>query len=199
MTYRKIKYVFLLGLIFLNLHLLIPFGDYCSGFAEVLLYILFGGLFFLTFLMFSTIDLVRKIKKKVKFDFIPVFLLIFFLTANWIVLTRENRKFWKKAELEGVFEINDEQVAKLILYNNGTFDVVVSYIESNCVYSGRYLIQNQNLTLKRSDLEEQTNMTFTTKYRIDLQGSLLLPFDSTFERIKIEKLGATKAIHHAEY
>lgn len=191
MTYRVIKYGLLTGLAILTFYQSFPFGDYCSGLVEALSIVILGGLFLISFAIFLTIDLIGTLKKKRKFDFLPLTILTVFLVGNSFLLDNEKDKFWTDKELVGNSEVGDLRAAQIILYSNQTFSVSTSYVDWSCTYSGRYSIQENILRLERDDLEEKTNNVFTTNYEIRKSDSLLIPLKSGIEKIRIEKLGTT--------
>jgi hypothetical protein len=194
MTYRVTKYGLLIGLTILAFYQNFPFGDYCSGLVEALALVLFGGLFIISFLVFLTIDLVKKFKRKQKFDFAPLIILSVFLIGNTLLLENEKDKFWTDKELIGSVEVGDLRAAQIVLYSNQTFSIRTSYVDWSCTYSGRYSIQENILRLERDDLEETTNNVFTNKYEILKSDSLLIPMKSGIEKIRIKKLGTTQHI-----
>ena len=147
---------------------------------------LFGGLFILAFIIFLIFDIIRLTKFKKKFDFVTIIFFIVFILSDSLILYAANEKFWKKKELVGKVESENMEIGRLILYRNGTFDAKTLYIEAQCTYGGEYTLKNKILTLNRNDLEEKTEKTFTTEYKLDLEDSVLIPKDSLFLKIKIE-------------
>jgi hypothetical protein len=194
MTYRVIKYGLLTGLTILTFYQNFPFGDYCSGLVEALSFVILGGLFLISFVIFLTIDLIKTFKKKQKFDFLPLVILTVFLAGNSLLLDNEKEKFWTDKELVGNVEVGDLRAAQIVLYSNQTFSVRTSYVDWSCTYSGRYSIQENILRLERDNLEVETNNVFTNKYEILKSDSLLIPLKSGIEKIKIKKLGTTQHI-----
>ncbi len=188
MTYRVIKYGLLTVLTILTFYQNFPFGDYCSGLVEALSFVLMGGLFLISFVIFLIIDLVKTFKKKRKFDFIPLAILTVFLIGNSLLLDNEKDKFWTDMELVGNVEVGDLRAAQIVLYSNQTFSVRTSYVDWSCTYSGRYSIQDNILQLERDDLEKETDNVFTNKYEIQKSDSLLIPLKSGIEKVKIKKL-----------
>lgn len=186
MTYRIIKYGLLTGLTILTFYQNCPFGDYCSGLVEALSFVILGGLFLISFLIFITIDLIKTFKKKRKFDFLTFIILTVFLVGNSLLLDNEKDKFWTDKELVGKVEVGDLRAAQIVLYTNQTFSVWTSYVDWSCTYSGRYYIQENILRLERDDLEEVTNNVFTNKYEILKSDSLLIPLKSGIEKIRIK-------------
>ncbi|MFW5983293.1 MAG: hypothetical protein ACOCQ4_02240 [bacterium] len=189
MTYRIIKYGLLIGLTILTFYQNFPFGDYCSGLVEALLFVILGGLFLISFAVFLTIDLVKTFKKKRKFDFLPLVILTIFLVGNSLLLNNEKDKFWTDKELVGNIEVGDLRAAQIVLYSNQMFSVRTSYVDYSCTYSGRYSIRENILRLERDNFEKETNNVFTTEYEIQKSDSLLIPLESGIETIKIKKLG----------
>lgn len=195
MLYKTAKYCILIIFSILTLYQIFPFGDYCSGLVQLILMVIFGGLFLLSFLIFTVIDIIRFKRRRKKFDYIPAFILVFFLFISYIFLTSENEKFWTKLALTGQIDVGDLRSAKIKLYQNNTFSVRVSYVDFSCIYQGKYKVENDTLTLLRKDLPELTNNLFTTKYEYSYQDHLLVPVDTTFEKIKY-KLGITSGLHN---
>jgi hypothetical protein len=184
MAYRIIKYVLLAGFFLFTMYQIIPFGDYCSGIVEVLLFIVFGGLFVVSFIIFLAIDIFRTFRKKSRFDFIPIILMIIFIGTNLLIYGNESPRFWKKVQLKGVIEKEFGERGELILYTDGTFDAKCRFIELSCTYTGEYTINDNVLTLIRKNIEELTDSTFTTKYLIESVDSLNMTSEVQFKELK---------------
>ena len=179
----------MIGLAILTFYQNFPIGDYCSGLVEALSFVFLGGLFLISFAIFLAIDLVKKFKKKRKFDFLPLLILAVFLTGNTLLLENEKDKFWTDIELVGNVDVGDLRAAQLVLYSNKTFRITISYVDWSCTYTGQYSIRENILRLERNGLEEETNDVFTTEYAIHTSDSLLIPLKKGIDRIKIKKTG----------
>ena len=187
MIYKITKYSLLTVFILLTLYQNAPISDYCYGLAHVIAFILFGGLFLLTFLIYTFIDLYQLIRFKKRFDYLLLVLLGLFLMINYVFLNFEDKKMWTdKVCIGRVQDQNDLNAASIILYENFTFAVTNSYVDWSCTYQGNFGIKDEILTLKRKDLPELTKNIFTDKYKFDLKDSLLIPVDNGFEKIKIK-------------
>lgn len=187
MTYRYIKYGLLTALFIVTLYQVIPFGDYCSGLVQVITFILFGGLFLLSFLIFTFVDLYRLKKAQKKFDFIHLLFLGFFLLINYISLVSDGQKFWTDKICTGQVQgQGDLHASQIRLYSNNTFSVTISYVNWSCTYQGSYEIKNDILVLKRKEIPKLTDSVFNDTYKIDFKDSLLIPINKRFEKIEIK-------------
>lgn len=169
----------------LTLYQILPIGDYCSGLVQALLMIIFGGLLILSFIVFTIVDVVRLIRKKIRFDFLPLIIITVFFSVFFIFINSETDKFWTKTTLTGQTDEGDLRAAQIQLYSNNSFSVRISYVDWSCTYQGDYKINNDTLFLKRDDLTELTNNVFDTKYKFSYQDSLLIPIDKKCKKIKI--------------
>lgn len=184
-----IKYGVLVILGLVVLYQYIPIGDYCSGLLNFLNFLFYGGLLLLAFLVISIIDLVRYLRKKQKFDFIPLILIVLFGTAWSFLYQHENEKFWTAKVLEGYFAIEGTpRSGNLTLYKNGSFGATLYSADYDCTFQGEYSIENGKLTLHRRDLNSLTNDVFTTEYLVDKKDNILKPIDRKFETININRI-----------
>ena len=111
---------------------------------------------------------------------------IFFSLILYSLIKNGHNKFWIKQTLIGRI-INEHQPTNgmLKLYKNGTFEVSMYYVDSNCTYVGDYEIQNDTIKLNRKNLESETNNYFTTKYIIIKEEKKMKPLNGKFEEIKL--------------
>jgi hypothetical protein len=184
MTYKITKYGLLITLALLTLYQILPIGDYCSGIVQALLMFIFGGILILSFIIFTVIDASRLIRKKIKYDFIPLIIITLFFSVFFIFINSEIDKFWTKTTLTGQIDEGDLRAAQIQLYSNNTFAVRISYIDWSCTYQGDYKISNDTLFLMRDDLMKLTNNVFDSKYKFSYQDSLLIPVDRKCKMIK---------------
>ena len=76
-------------------------------------------------------------------------------------------KFWTKTILTGKIESEHKPTSgKLKLYENGTFEISIRYVDFTCNYSGNYKIHENSLKLERENLESETENFFTSEYRV---------------------------------
>ena len=186
MRYRLIKSGLLIALAILTLYQILPFGDYCSGLVQIILMLVFGGFLILTFLVFTVIDIVRLIRKKVNFDFIPLIIMLLVGLTFYIFINADSDKFWTKTKLTGQIDVGDLRGAQMQLYDNNTFAVRISYVDWTCTYQGNFKIIGDTLILEKVELPELTDHVFNTKYKLSQQDSLLIPFDKKYNTIKIK-------------
>ncbi len=184
MIYKIAKYTLLLLFAFLALYQFFPTGDYCvSGMMIAFMWLFFGGLFVLAFIIFLVIDITRNIRKKTKFDIIPTVLMVGFILLNlvWINNLEDNSRMWKDIQWKGTLR-SEAGDGDLMLYTDGTFDAKCQYTEHSCYFFGAYSIENNKLTLVKNDLEELTDHRFTAEYFVH-GDSLFVPVDSVFGEI----------------
>ena len=193
MIYRIIKYGLLIVLIILTLSYEFPTGDYVSGLGRAICIILFLGLLILSFIIFTIIDFIRFMKKKSRFDFIPVTIIIIFFIAFLNLSNSENDKFWTKTVLTA--QTDDGTEAQLKLYGNNTFLVKIPHSDCSFHYQGDYKIHNDTLILERKDLPELTSKLVGTRYKVSKHDSMLIPFDNEYKKFKIKTVCNTPVRH----
>lgn len=167
----------------------IPIGDYCHGLVNGFIFLFFGAIFILTFLIITIRDIIKHFKKKQKFDFIPLFLALLLGVSCHIIMGMENKKFWTKKILFGNIEMDGTpRSGTLKLYKNGSFGATHHYVDFSCTFQGYYEIKKDTLYLNRKDLGQLTEGLFTTTYSIDRKNNILEPTIKNFNVIKIVKI-----------
>ena len=168
------------------LYKFLPIGDYCGGFVGLINYVLFGGLLLLSFSIITIIDLVKLWKKKQKFDFIPLFIVLAIGILFYFQNGLKNKKFWTEKTLSGRIEIESTPKSGLLrLYENGTFGATLYSADYSCTFQGKYELTDNRLNLKREDLAELTEDVFTTEYTIDKKNKTIKPINKKFGLIEI--------------
>jgi len=189
--YKAIKYGILAILGVFAVYQIFPirFGDYCDELENLITFIYSGGLFLFSFLVFLLIDLIRTIKKKIKFDYIPCIFLVVFIAVSFLSFQIENEKFWTKPILAGYVVLGEDLFGAehLILYENKTFSIKQQKVLGRCTYQGKYFIKQDTLVLKRNNLPEPINKLFCTKYLINQTDSILIPLDKEYKIIDFKK------------
>jgi len=184
--YKKIKYGILVFLFVYTLIINLKYGDYsndyCSGITNVILFYFMTAFFIIVFLVFLIIDLILTLKLKKKFDFVPVLLLIVFVSVNFSLFSATNNNYWKSVSMEGKLEDRDK-IGTLILFTDYTFKAQNIKYEYYCAHQGKYHIENDTLILDYIGIEDKTESYFTTKYLIS--DSILQPVNLNFSRIKL--------------
>ena len=170
----------------LTLYQIMPIGDYSSGLEKIFLLIILGGLLILSFIVFVIVDIVRFIKMKRKFDFVPLIIITLFLTVFLIFNNSKTDKFWTKTILTGQIVEGDLRAAQIQLYRNNTFAIRISYVDWCFTYQGDYTIKKDTLFLNRDDINKLTNNEFDTKYTFSYRDSLLIPINKKCKMIKIK-------------
>ncbi len=167
----------------------IPIGDYCSGLLNGLNFLFFGGLLILTFLIITIRDLLKLFKKRQRFDFIPLFLILLFGVVTYSLIGLENEKFWTKRTLVGIIEVyGTPKSGTLKLYKNGSFGATYHKADYSCTFQGNYDMKNDTLCLNRKELNELTEKVFTTEYIIDQKNNILKPTNESFKTIEIKTI-----------
>ena len=190
MKYKITKYGLLIVLGIIAVYQIFPIriGDYCEGVINGIAFMFFGSLFLCCFLIFLLIDLVRTMKKKIKFDYIPCVFLCVFIAINLLSFQFKNDKFWTETILIGNVVLDEDLFSneQLILYKNKTFSIKTQYIASNCTRQGKYSIKQDTLILKRNDLSKLTDNLFCTKYLIRQTDSTLIPIEKGYNIINFK-------------
>jgi len=190
MKYKITKYGLLtiLGVFAVYQVFPIRIGDYREGMINGIAFMFFGSLFLCCFSIFLLIDLVRTMKKKIKFDYIPCVFLCVFIAINLLSFQFKNDKFWTETILIGNVVLDEDLFSgeRLILYKNKTFSVKTKYPEYSCTYQGKYSIKQDTLILKRNDLSKLTDNLFCTKYLIRQTDSTLIPIEKGYKIINFK-------------
>ena len=187
--YKIIKYGLLIFCGIFAIYQVFPIhiGDYCSELLDVFAFVLFGGLFIFSFLIFLIVDLVRKIKYGNKFDYIPCVFLAIFIGICFLSFQIDGKKIWTDEILTTKGIQNDylDNNTHLTLYKNGTFVASSGYGSRYCTYQGKYSINQDTLKLKRDELPKLTDKQLCTKYLICKSDCVLIPLEEGFDKIKI--------------
>ena len=134
-------------------------------------------------------NLIRIKKKNVKFDFIPLILVLIFGTVWYLIIDLPDKKFWTEKSLIGFIEMEGTpKSGTLELFKNGSFGASYHRADYSCTYQGNYEIIDNRLVLKRTDLTELTDKVFTTEYLINRKGNVLKPMKNGFMEIGISKI-----------
>jgi hypothetical protein len=167
----------------------LPIGDYCSGLLNFLHSLFLVGLLIIIIFVLAIRNLIQIKKRKIKFDFIPLILVLFFGTMWYFLVNMTDKKFWTDKSLIGFVEIEGTpKSGTLVLFNNGSFGASHHHADYSCTYQGDYEIIDNLLILKRADLSELTDKVFTTEYLINRTDSILKPKKNGFMTIGISKI-----------
>lgn len=184
---KTIQYLILVIIGILLSYQFLPIGNYCVGIASFFKFLFLGLIFIITFVVIILINLNLKIKHKQKFDFIPSIIFIFFSATVFCLIQNDYEKFWTKTILTGKIEHNDiPKVGTLKLFENGTFEVRIRFVDFSCIYNGNYIIQEDLVKLEHENLENETENYFTTEYKIYSKENRMKPLKKEFEEIVIE-------------
>lgn len=183
---KIIKYIILILLGSLMLYQFIPIGDYCDGMANGLFFLALGVLFLLAFLIILIFDIIKRVKHKQQFDFIPLIIFIIVVGCNYSLLKVENKKFWTTEVLIADLEQdNFIRTNRITLYNNNSFAITDFRTDYQCTIQGNYTLKGDTLKLDRKDLSELTDNVFTSHYIISKSDSILVAINKKFENIMI--------------
>lgn len=171
----------------LLLYTLLPIGDYCTG-MHTGIAIAFLGLVLLVVLLVITIrDILLLVRKKEKFDFVPVLLFLFFIGAGYWISNLNNKKFWTKEIMAAFYNGPESSDTDLILYANNSFAVSHRYVDGNCTKQGKYRISNDTLYLEHPDLLADKRDSVATRYIIDRRKNALIAVNNKFPQLTIIK------------
>ena len=184
---KALQYLILIIIGILLNYQFLPFGDYCVGLFSILKFLLIGGIFVVIVSVICLINLNDRIKNKRKFDFIPVIIFFIFSLTTYFLVENDYDKFWTKTILTGKIESEHKPTSgKLKLYENGTFEISIRYVDFTCNYSGNYKIHENSLKLERENLESETENFFTSEYRVYSKERKMKPLKKEFEEIVIQ-------------
>lgn len=188
MKKKLITYGILIVLGYLFLKPIIPIGDYCAGLLGALNFFFIGVLLIITLLILTIINIIGIRKNKIRFDFIPLAIVIILGVTYFSILEQDDRKFWTKTIVSGWIEIESTpKSGSLKLFKNGTFAATLHSADYSCTFQGDYELTGVNLNLKRADLSELTEDVFTTEYILDKNTQTLNPVGKKFGIIEIRK------------
>jgi len=128
-------------------------------------------------------NLVEVTKKKQRFDFIPLLIMLFFGISVFIISNLEDKKFWTNVILIGNIE---SEKSRLVLYEDNTFALNFSEIDYSCTYQGNYKVDKDTIILERLGIENLTYNKFTSKYIINLKERILEPLEKNSQILRIE-------------
>ncbi len=189
MTLKTIKHTILVLLGLLMLYQFIPIGDYCNGLLNGLLFLALGALFLLAFLIILFFDIIKRVKHKQPFDFIPLAIFIIIVGSNYSLLKTDNKKFWTTEVLVGDLENNNfSRTNRIILYKNNSFAITSYRADYSCTIQGHYALKGDTLKLNRKGLSKLTDNAFTSHYIISKRDSTFVALDTNFKTIKINTL-----------
>lgn len=170
------------------LYHLLPIGDYCEGLLGFFNTLFFGGLLLFAFVVITVFDLIRFWRKKRRFDLIPLAIVLVVGLLCYVHQGLKNKKFWTEKTLAGGIEVQSTpRSGYLHLYKNGTFGATFNSADYSCTFQGKYELNGNSLTLKRPELGELTEGTFTTEYLIDREKKTITPADKNFGVLVIHK------------
>jgi|GEM_PF-984907 len=184
LVYKITKYATLFILHALVLYLLLPLGDFCSGFVEGFGSFLLTGLFIAAFAVFTVIDLSGHAGEK-RVDYISLAWLGLFVVSLFAVISAGDRKFWTSRTLEAETQDEPGRSGKLILYSNNSFSAEKRDLEWSCTWQGEYEIRKSVIILRRDDLVSGSDSVFATEYQIDLKNNALVPAAPGFQKMQI--------------
>lgn len=159
----------------------INFGDYCTGMPDGLAWILFWFIFLLAFSIFIGIDLYRK-----KFDKYVLMVFFLVLVTNMGLPSLLEWISFRNTYLNGIVKTTYRE-KEIEFYKNNEFTIRIPEYEWTCFLKGEYLIKGDSLILTKERLIQETDSSFTYKYKIDLKNKILIP-SKEFDTIKITRI-----------
>lgn len=135
-------------------------GDGCIGMPEGIWFILLSIVYLLALTIVLTTSLIRYYKRKGKFNFYP--LLATCIVVFSVILSSKSEIFESPTSLYAATMDGHS----LTLRDNNTFEIQIREIEWSCFYKGTYNIENDIITLSKSNIEELTNGVFINIYKI---------------------------------
>lgn len=184
---RIIKYLVLLFCGFMALKPILPIGDYSRGMATGMLMIFFGIVFILFYLIALVRNIDRLTNKLDQFDWPLSAIFCLFILLFLLINNADEGKFWTSPILKS--EITNSDIPShggvIILYKNGTFSAIRSYVDFSETYQGNYYIKNNKLYLERPELPDLTEKIISTKYEIDSLRMKLTPCQKGYNTLDI--------------
>ncbi len=147
----------------------------CTSGMDIIFYIMIlAPAYFIYLIILLSLSIYKTIKKKAKFDFIPIIISILcgfliWLTAqdfmkSKILLTAIIKEVPGKANLK----------IRLELKPKNTCYIDFGYGEHGCTYSYNYTIKNDSLEIEESVID-QSDSVLTNRYYIDKKQQKLIP------------------------
>jgi len=183
MKFKK-RHVLLLLFAFLPFLNFIHFDDYCFGDAELLI---IGGLtiaFFIAFLVISFHDLYSLSIDKLRFNFVPLTIVLIFSILFYFGLNHHDKNFSKDEVQIFKNEIDNVVYNTLILFDDNTFELSEISIKETCTKKGTYQFKKDSLFLNRND-KTFTDTVFDSIYYFNKKDNLLISKESVFSNLRL--------------
>lgn len=148
-----------------------------SGMRIVFFIIILTSFYFIYLIILLSISIYKTIKKKAKFDFIPIIISILFGFLIWLTA----QDFLKSKTLLSAIikEVPGKANLKirLELEPKNTCYIDFGYGEHGCTYSYNYTIKNDSLEIEESVIA-QSDSILTNRYLIDKKQLKLIPLNN---------------------
>ena len=182
MKFKK-RHVLLLLFAFLPFLNFIHFDDYCFGDAELLI---IGGLtiaFFIAFLVISFHDLYSLSIDKLRFNFVPLTIVLIFSVLLFFGLNHHDKLAFQTHLSE--FKDPTELISSSIeVFDDNTFELSEISIKETCTKKGTYQFKKDSLFLNRND-KTFTDTVFDSIYYFNQKDNLLIPKESAFSNLRL--------------
>ncbi|SDS34769.1 hypothetical protein SAMN05216503_2769 [Polaribacter sp. KT25b] len=185
MKFKKIHFtlIFFAILPFLNF---IHFDDYCFGIADLLI---IGGLtimFFISFLVITFYDLYNLSIRKLRFNFLPLLIVLIFSVSLFIGVKYQGKHFLKNITKSYKNEVGEEATSKILLFTDKTFEFQQVDENEVCYKKGTYYFKNDSLFLEKND-KSVKDVVFDSIYYFSYKENLLIPINKTLPNFKTNK------------
>lgn len=148
-----------------------------SGMGIVFFIIILTSFYFIYLIILLSISIYKTIKKKAKFDFIPIIISILFGFLIWLSAQDFLKsKTLLSARISNVSEVSRLQI-ELNLKSNSKCYIFFRYGGEGCKYSYNYTIKNDSLEIEKSVIA-QSDSVLTNKYLIDRKQLKLIPLNN---------------------
>ena len=162
----------------------IHFSDYCFGVADLLIVTGLTIAFFITFLVIIFYDLYNLSIRKVQFNFLPLLVVFIFSIALFIAIKYQGKFLFKNPAKTFVNELGVEDISKIILFTDHTFELQQKGKHEVCVKKGTYSFKNDTLFLNKKDKTFKDDV-FDSVYYFKKAQNLLIPKNNILINFKV--------------
>lgn len=184
MAFKK-KHLLLLFFAILPFLNFIHPDDYCFGVAELLIIAGLTIVLFIAFLVIFFQDLYSLSVDQLRFNFVPLVIIFIFSISLFFGLKYHDKSFNKNEVHIFKSEIEAKIIAKIILFDDHTFELSEISIEETCVKKGAYQFKKDSLFLYE-DMKHIADNFFDTIYYFNKQENLLIPKKVFFQKLKLQ-------------
>lgn len=176
------KYLSLILLVALILFLTKQYVDYSGTVYFIFIIPFLLILFLINLIVLYSVDFIKYRKKQGNFknsNFVVLILIIISVIHFSLNYYMENKSVYLSSNL-------DESRVTLTLYKNKTFKITNHWNHGTDNLLGNYELKNNELSLKKNDLEKMSNFAFTYNYIIFFDDKIIKPNKIGFKNLTFE-------------